>query len=199
MSPTNRARFSPARADANPGRDRSLPHGARQPRGPKVFRHPHGATRHAAGLAPHQQQRQTPCRLHVISIDPNYYSPHEAAAANHFSTGKAHSRIRAARLGVSADAPAAAAESHHRLARQSAHGRVFSQARLSPAPHRRRASVRGICLHAPGHRKQGRSRPAAQRRIGDGICLQHPRRRPRCRLPAPRFSGHVSAGSARRM
>jgi len=31
---------------------------------------------------------QTPCRLHVISIDPNYYSPHEAAAANHFSTGK---------------------------------------------------------------------------------------------------------------
>ncbi len=28
------------------------------------------------------------CRLHVISIDPNYYSPHEAAAANHFSTGK---------------------------------------------------------------------------------------------------------------
>lgn len=29
-----------------------------------------------------------PCRLHVVSIDPNYYSPHEAAAANHFSTGK---------------------------------------------------------------------------------------------------------------
>ncbi|HEY7086783.1 MAG TPA: LssY C-terminal domain-containing protein [Tepidisphaeraceae bacterium] len=29
-----------------------------------------------------------PCRLHLVSIDPNYYSPHEAAAANHFSTGK---------------------------------------------------------------------------------------------------------------
>ena len=31
---------------------------------------------------------ESSCRLHVISIDPNYYSPHEAAAANHFSTGK---------------------------------------------------------------------------------------------------------------
>lgn len=31
---------------------------------------------------------QVPCRLHVVSVDPNYYSPHEAAAANHFSTGK---------------------------------------------------------------------------------------------------------------
>jgi hypothetical protein len=28
------------------------------------------------------------CRLHVVSIDQNYFSPHEAAAANHFSTGK---------------------------------------------------------------------------------------------------------------
>jgi hypothetical protein len=29
----------------------------------------------------------TRCRLHLVSIDPNYYSPHEAAAANHFSVG----------------------------------------------------------------------------------------------------------------
>ncbi len=25
------------------------------------------------------------CRLHLVSIDPNYYSPHEAAAVNHYS------------------------------------------------------------------------------------------------------------------
>jgi len=30
----------------------------------------------------------TRCRLHVMSIDPNYYSPHEAAAANHYSAGR---------------------------------------------------------------------------------------------------------------
>jgi hypothetical protein len=28
------------------------------------------------------------CRLHLVSIDPNYFSPHEAAAANHYSFGK---------------------------------------------------------------------------------------------------------------
>jgi hypothetical protein len=28
------------------------------------------------------------CRLHLVAIDPNYYTPLEAAAANHFSTGK---------------------------------------------------------------------------------------------------------------
>jgi hypothetical protein len=33
-------------------------------------------------------QTDTPCRLHVVSIDPNYFSPHEAASANHFSTAK---------------------------------------------------------------------------------------------------------------
>jgi hypothetical protein len=27
-------------------------------------------------------------RLHLVSIDPNYYSPHEAAAANHYAVGK---------------------------------------------------------------------------------------------------------------
>ncbi|MGH7179716.1 MAG: LssY C-terminal domain-containing protein [Tepidisphaeraceae bacterium] len=31
---------------------------------------------------------QSLCRLHLVSIDPNYYSPHEAAAFNHFSSGK---------------------------------------------------------------------------------------------------------------
>jgi hypothetical protein len=30
----------------------------------------------------------TRCRLHLVSIDPNYYSAHEAAAANHYSAGK---------------------------------------------------------------------------------------------------------------
>jgi hypothetical protein len=30
----------------------------------------------------------TRCRLHVVSIDPNYYSPHEAAAVNHFPAGR---------------------------------------------------------------------------------------------------------------
>ncbi len=29
-----------------------------------------------------------PCRLHLVAIDPNYYTPLEAAAANHFSTGR---------------------------------------------------------------------------------------------------------------
>src|SRR5436190_12742786 len=28
------------------------------------------------------------CRLHVVSIDPNYYSPLEAAASNHYSFAK---------------------------------------------------------------------------------------------------------------
>ena len=28
------------------------------------------------------------CRLHLVSIDPDYYSPHEAAAANHYAFGK---------------------------------------------------------------------------------------------------------------
>src|SRR4051812_13743880 len=30
----------------------------------------------------------TRCRVHLVSIDPNYYSPHEAAAANHYSAGR---------------------------------------------------------------------------------------------------------------
>lgn len=30
----------------------------------------------------------SPVRLNLIGIDPNYFSPHEAAGANHFSTGK---------------------------------------------------------------------------------------------------------------
>src|SRR5262249_30317996 len=29
----------------------------------------------------------SPCRLSLLDIDPNYYSAHEAAAANHFSSG----------------------------------------------------------------------------------------------------------------
>ena len=33
-------------------------------------------------------QSKSSCRLHVVSIDPNYFSPYEAAAANHYSTGK---------------------------------------------------------------------------------------------------------------
>ena len=35
-----------------------------------------------------ENRAQTRCRLHVVSIDPNYYSPHEAAAANHYSAGR---------------------------------------------------------------------------------------------------------------
>ncbi|HSI32939.1 MAG: LssY C-terminal domain-containing protein [Phycisphaerae bacterium] len=35
-----------------------------------------------------ENRAQTRCRAHLISIDPNYYSPHEAAAANHFSAGR---------------------------------------------------------------------------------------------------------------
>src|SRR4051812_28807953 len=29
-----------------------------------------------------------PCRLHLVSIDPNYFSPYEAAALNHFRIAK---------------------------------------------------------------------------------------------------------------
>ena len=35
-----------------------------------------------------ENRAATRCRLHIVSIDPNYYSPHEAAAANHYSAGK---------------------------------------------------------------------------------------------------------------
>src|SRR5688572_9099915 len=31
---------------------------------------------------------QFPFRLNLVHIDPNYFSPHEAAAVNHFSGGK---------------------------------------------------------------------------------------------------------------
>src|SRR4051812_29531821 len=35
-----------------------------------------------------ENRAATRCRVHVVSIDPNYYSPHEAAAANHVSAGR---------------------------------------------------------------------------------------------------------------
>jgi hypothetical protein len=35
-----------------------------------------------------ENRAATRCRVALISIDPNYYSAHEAAAANHFSAGK---------------------------------------------------------------------------------------------------------------
>jgi hypothetical protein len=35
-----------------------------------------------------ENRATTRCRVHVVSIDPNYFSPHEAAAANHYSLGK---------------------------------------------------------------------------------------------------------------
>ncbi len=35
-----------------------------------------------------ENQARSPYRLNVVSIDPNYYSPHEAAAVCHFSSGK---------------------------------------------------------------------------------------------------------------
>jgi hypothetical protein len=35
-----------------------------------------------------ENRAATRCRLAVVSIDPNYYSPHEAAAANHYSAGR---------------------------------------------------------------------------------------------------------------
>jgi hypothetical protein len=35
-----------------------------------------------------ENQATSPYRLNVVSIDPNYYSPHEAAAVCHFSSGK---------------------------------------------------------------------------------------------------------------
>jgi hypothetical protein len=35
-----------------------------------------------------ENRAATRCRLHVVSIDPNYYSANEAAAANHYSAGK---------------------------------------------------------------------------------------------------------------
>ncbi|MCC7083551.1 MAG: LssY C-terminal domain-containing protein [Pirellulales bacterium] len=31
---------------------------------------------------------QTPYRLNLLTLDPNYFSPHEAASVNHFSSGK---------------------------------------------------------------------------------------------------------------
>lgn len=34
-----------------------------------------------------ENRAATRCRLHLVSIDPNYYSAHEASAANHFSVG----------------------------------------------------------------------------------------------------------------
>lgn len=35
-----------------------------------------------------ENRAATRCRVHVVSINPNYYSPHEAAAANHYSAGR---------------------------------------------------------------------------------------------------------------
>lgn len=35
-----------------------------------------------------ENRSKSPYRLNVVSIDPNYYSPHEAAAVCHFSSGK---------------------------------------------------------------------------------------------------------------
>src|SRR5678815_91973 len=35
-----------------------------------------------------ENRAATRCRVHVVSIDPNYFSPHEAAAANHYSSGR---------------------------------------------------------------------------------------------------------------
>jgi hypothetical protein len=35
-----------------------------------------------------ENRSKTACRLNVLGIDPNYYSPFEAAAANHFSSGR---------------------------------------------------------------------------------------------------------------
>jgi hypothetical protein len=35
-----------------------------------------------------ENRAATRCRVHVVSIDPNYYSAHEAAVANHYSAGK---------------------------------------------------------------------------------------------------------------
>ena len=34
-----------------------------------------------------------PCRLQFVAIDPNYFSPLEAAAVNHYSSGKTTARI----------------------------------------------------------------------------------------------------------
>src|SRR5687767_11423500 len=34
-----------------------------------------------------ENRAATRCRLHLVSIDPNYFSPHEAAAVNHYSVG----------------------------------------------------------------------------------------------------------------
>src|SRR5262245_41807245 len=35
-----------------------------------------------------ENRAATRCRVRLVSIDPNYYSAHEAAAANHYSAGR---------------------------------------------------------------------------------------------------------------
>ena len=60
-------------------------------------------------------------RLHLVSIDPNYYTSLEAAALNHFSISRRLSGFRHRGVaGLLADPAARAAQGHHRLSREPA-------------------------------------------------------------------------------
>ncbi len=90
-----------------------------------------------------------PLRLHLVGIDPNYYTPLEAAAVNHFSFAK---RISAFGLIAWLFMPLLAIIIPFKLFSclegQPADGRLLSIAVVSPAADPARRAVGRICVHA---------------------------------------------------
>ncbi len=105
-----------------------------------------------------------PYRLNLLAIDPNYFSPHEAAAANHYKVGK-----RLLEFGFLAFIffPLLLFLPVKLLGGWIANRKMdtfFQNARLSPAADRAGARIGGLCIYLARCRQQNRPRSAPRAR-----------------------------------
>ena len=152
----------------------------------KVLRCPDGQARHPAGLGSHRQPVRRPYRLQFVALDPNHFSPLEAAALNHYSGGKRLLGFGLLAWLFSAAADPAADQAPGRSSRQQEDGCVLPGARLSHASDSTRWGTGWFCVHQPVGREQGRSRPTAWPGRLSGLRVLAARRRAPRRLPAAR-------------
>ena len=127
-----------------------------------------------------------PYRLQFVAIDPNHFSPLEAAAAQPLLGREAAAGFRPPGVAVSAAAGPAADQAAGRPLGEPEDGCVLPGTRVPHASDSARRRAGRVRLHQPVGRKQGGSRPAARSGRPQGFRVLAAGRRARYGPPAAR-------------
>ena len=140
-----------------------------------------------------------PYRLQFVAIDPNHFSPLEAAAVNHYKSGKRLLGLRPPGVAVSAAADPAADQVGGRSSREPKDGCVLPGARLPHASDSARRRAGRVRVHQPDGREQGRSGAAARPGRPPGLRVlaagaRAPHRPPAARVRCPACGRRADRG-----